>query len=291
MKTYTRILATCIATLSLAFGLTACNPKEKIDELLTPTSVEEAIAERRAQFAPTVSSPTIIQDGYLTVGLRTGETTAPFCIVESSGEVMGLDIDLASQIADAMGLKVRFVNVTSVEESLGVDCDIVMNVAVGDAGSATVVGNYSENASAFFYVGDYATLSAETLAGKTVGLQSGSVSQRLLSQTDLRMLETSYDNLNGAFEALAAGEVDFVCCDLYSGAYLASFYPSINFAGTLDVPTAEGIAVAADNTALQVNVQSALDTVSTNGLMTLVRIKWIGGMPNATNQTVVAGLE
>ena len=41
----------------------------------------------------------------------------------------------------------------------------------------------------------------------------------------------------------------------------------------------------------EVNVQSALDTVSTNGLMTLVRIKWIGGMPNATNQTVVAGLE
>ena len=111
-----------------------------------------------------------------------------------------------------------------------------------------------------------------------MGLQSGSVSQRLLSQTDLRMLETSYDNLNEAFEALAAGEIDFVCCDL-------------NFAGTLDVPTAEGIAVAADNTALQVNVQSALDTVSSNGLMTLVRVKWIGGMPNATNQTVVAGLE
>ena len=81
MKTYTRILATCIVTLSLAFGLTACNPKEKIDELLTPTSVEEAIAAREAQFAPTVSSPTIIQDGYPTVGLRTGETTAPFCIV------------------------------------------------------------------------------------------------------------------------------------------------------------------------------------------------------------------
>ena len=176
MKTYTRILATCIVTLSLALGLTACNPKEKIDELLTPTSVEEAIAAREAQFTPAVTSPTIIQDGYLTVGLRTGETTAPFCIVESSGEVMGLDIDLASQIADAMGLKVRFVNVTSVEESLGVDCDIVMNVAVGDAGSATVVGNYSENASAFFYAGGYATLSAEELAGRTVGLQSGSVS-------------------------------------------------------------------------------------------------------------------
>ena len=54
MKTYTRILATCIVTLSLALGLTACNPKEKIDELLTPTSVEEAIAAREAQFAPTV---------------------------------------------------------------------------------------------------------------------------------------------------------------------------------------------------------------------------------------------
>lgn len=291
MRTYIRILASCAVACAMALGMTACDPKGTIDGILTPTSVEEAIAAKEAQHAPTVSTPVILEEGYLTVGLRTAETTAPFCITQTGGEVMGMDIEIASLLADAMGLKVRFVNVTSVDAALGTECDIVMNVEVGNAGSATVVGAYSESASAVFRVGEAATLSTEDLAGRTVGLQGGSISQRLLSQTDLRMLETSYGNLNEAFEALAAGEVDYVCCDLYSGAYLASFYPGISLAGTLDVPTAEGIAVAADNTALQVNIQSALDTIQTNGLVALVRATWIAGMPNATNASVIQGLE
>lgn len=290
MKTRRTVLS-CAFALAMVFGLTACNPMETINGFLTPTSVADAIAAKQAQISPTVSSPVVIDEGYLTVGLRTAETTAPFCITQAGGEVMGMDIEIASQLADAMGLKVRFVNVTSVEQSLGTMCDIVMNVESAEAGGAIVVGAYAENASALFRVGDPATISAGDLYDKTVGLQNGSVSQRLLAQNDLRMLETGYDNLNEAFEALSAGAVDYVCCDLYSGAYLASFYDNISMSGTLDVPTAEGIAVAADNTTLQVNIQSALDTIQSNGLMGLVRAQWIDGMPNASNASVIAGLE
>ncbi len=286
-----RTIVSCALALCVACCLSACNPKEKLDELLTPTSVADAIAEKAAQTSPTIFSPTIIQDGYLTVGLRTAETTAPFCITQADGEVMGMDVEIASQIADALGLKVRFVNVTSIDSALGVECDIIMNVAAGDSGSAIVVGAYAENASALFRRGDPSIVAAADLEGKTVGLQTGSVSQHLIAQNDLRMLETSYENLNEAFDALAAGQVDYVCCDLYSGAYLASFYDDIYMAGTIDVPTAEGIAVAADNTTLQVNVQSALDTIQTNGLGALVRAKWIAGMANATNASQIQGLE
>ena len=212
MNTRGRTILSCAVALCMAFCLCACNPKEKIDELLTPTSVAEAIAAKTEENQPTVSTPAIIEDGYLTVGLRTAETTAPFCIVQSSGEVSGMDIEIASLLADALGLKVRFVNVVSVEASLGVDCDIVMNVAVGDAGGATVVGAYAENATALFRVGGSGIASADELYGATVGLQSGSVSQRALAEQGIGMYENSYDNLNEAFEALAAGEVQYVCC-------------------------------------------------------------------------------
>lgn len=290
MKTHRSTIISCAIALCLACCLTACNPLDQIDALFTPTSVADAMANKAAERQATVSTPDVIEEGYLTVGLYTAETTAPFCIAQPSGEVTGMDIELASMIADAMGLKVRFVNVTSVASALGVECDIVMNVAWGTVDGATVVGAYAENATALFHVGDSTVVDAESLYDATVGLQSGSVSQRLLSQNDLRMRESSYDNLNGAFEALAAGEVQYVCCDLYSGAYLASFYSSISLCGTLDVPAAEGIAVASSNTTLQVNVQSALDTIQTNGLFELVRIKWIGGMPNATDATRIKGL-
>ena len=44
MKTRMRIIMSCIVAICMACCLTACNPKEKIDEFLTPTSVEEAMA-------------------------------------------------------------------------------------------------------------------------------------------------------------------------------------------------------------------------------------------------------
>ena len=291
MKNRGRILMTCAVTICMALCLTACDPKEKIDEFLTPTSVEEAMAAKAAEANQLLSTPSIVEDGYLTVGLRTAETTAPFCITQASGEVMGIDIDLASMLADSLGLKVRFVNVTNVEAALGTQCDIVMHVGYGEAGSATVVGAYAESGTAIFCVGDASGITAEDLAERTVGLQTGSVSQRLVAQNDLRMYEVSYDNLNEAFAGLAAGDVEFVCCDLYSGAYLAAFYPDVNLVGTIDVPTAEGIAVAAGNTAVQVQIQSAVDNIQTNGQGELMRIKWIGGMPNATAATQIEGIE
>ena len=99
-----------------------------------------------------------------------------------------------------------------------------------------------------------------------------------------------FANLNEAFDALDAGTVDYVLCDAYSGAYLAAIHPGIACAGTINDPSAIGIGVASGNAELQTAVQGALEAISTNGVMGIVRSRWIGSMGNLSGESRVQGL-
>ena len=274
---------------NLDFGGFVDSVKESFDDFMNPVSYAEGRQAQIDKTQPAVSSPTVVLDGYLTVGIKNLDTIAPNYIENSDGTISGIDIDLASALAQEMGLKVRFVPVYNVGESLGTTCDIVMDVAAGEDATATVVGQYSEQATAFFHRGDPVTSAAADLYGKTVALQQGSVSQALLESSGLSMVESPYTNLNDAFKALDAGNVEYVLCDAYPGAYLASTFEGMSFAGTLDVPSSVGIGVSIYNTDLQAAVQSAYEKVNTNGLMAQIRGDWVGGMNNLSyaNQITV----
>ena len=92
----------------------------------------------------------------------------------------------------------------------------------------------------------------------------------VLNNTGLKMSQKSYASLNEAFDALANGEVDYVLCEAYPGAYLASLHKGIGFAGSLEVPVTSGVAVLTENAALATQVQTAFDTISQNGILQLV---------------------
>lgn len=264
-----------IAATALVLVLSGCS----VPFVSQHRSVEEAKAAKVAAFSPKVEPTAVVQEGYLTVGLRTNRAVVPMC-VESNGAVLGVDVDVASALADELGLKVRFVSVTNVSKALESECDVVMDVSAAESvSSGKVVGSYAETATAFFHRGDMGIAKVEDLSSKSVGLQAGSVSQKALASTSLVMTEKTFDNLNDAFAALSAGSIDYVLCDAYPGAYLASMSTNIYIAGTLDVPTSEGVAVGADNTALQAAVRDALAVVQSDGRADVIRSRWVGGMP------------
>ena len=260
------------------------------DDFMNPVSYDEGRQAQITRIAPAVSAPTVLVDGYLTVGIKTLDTLAPSYIANADGTISGLDIDLASAIAEEMGLKVRFVNVYDIGQSLGYTCDVVMDVAAGEDPYATVIGQYAETGTAFFYRGEPVTVGVADLYGKSVALQQGSVSQALLETSGLQMYQSPYNNLNEAFAALDAGVVDFVLCEAYPGAYLASTYEGLSCCGTLDVPSSLGIGVSVYNADLQNAVQTAYSKVDGNGLMGIIRRDWIGGMSNLSyaNQVQVS---
>ena len=250
------------------------------------TSVADARAAQLRSKASTLDSSAVIAPGYLTVGVKTAASSAPLCVEGEGGRVYGLDVDLAAALASEMGLKVRYVPVVD-QQSLGTDCDIIMDDKTEDASKVLIAGNYVESATSFFYRGAVTVLDVTDLNGKSVGLQSGSVSETVLNRTGLKMSQKSYVNLNEAFDALSAGEVDFVLCEAFPGAYLASLREGVAFAGALETPETSGIAVLASNAALSSAVQAAYDNISYNGIFELVRGRWVGSLPVLSADEVI----
>lgn len=285
-----RILALAAALL-VATGLSGCSIGPiNLDELLSGfPSVEEARAARRDELAPVVADTALKQAGTLTVGLPAAHG-APLAIFTEDGEATGISADIAHAVADELGISaVRFVSVSDVDSALAEQCDVVMGVEPDEGGSAQVLGSYAQSASAVFGRGDVtAPLDASSLAGASVGLQEGSVSAVLLDDYAVEVSRVHFPNLNEAFEALEAGEVSYVVCDAYAGAYLAGAYADIEFAGTLDDPVAVGVAVSSPELASAVG--GALETIQSNGVGDIARAIWVGDLPSLSTESRMTGL-
>ena len=258
----------------------------------TGTSVEEARVAKAGEHTSQLSSTDLVEAGKLTVGINTTSASAPFAIESSAGTLYGIDIDVASALADELGLTVRFVEVGGIDSALSEGtCDLVMDVSSGSSTTATIVGSYYESCPAFFAMGDTRVVTTDELNGKKVAVQEGSVSQGILGRSNLSMEQSTFINLNDAFEALHSGEVDFVLCDAYPGAYLAAAYEGASYVGAISTPTSYGMAVSTDKAELQAAVQQSFDTISGNGVMDVIRSVWVGGMPAISPDQVIQGIQ
>ena len=251
------------ASLSLALLLTGCDGLPGVQT----TSVPDAKAAHAASLSPKVDASALVEAGYLTVGLRTSSSTAPFCVTSDGSQVQGLDVELAYALGDELGLRVKFVDVSDAGSSLGQSCDVVMGMKGSDTNAAVLAGSYAESAAALFRRGSTGVAKIEDL-----------LSEKTLGNTGLVVERASYSNLNEAFADLEAGKVDYVLCDAYSGAYLAKAYDDISLAGTLDAPAAVGVGVARTNSELFSAVRSALEAIQSNGIMDLERTRWVGSL-------------
>ena len=260
-----------------------------IDEAIGDTSVAEARQQRSEDLLQLVSDSDLVTEGTLTVGIKVSETT-PLAITGTDDSYSGINVDIAYALADALGIaNVEFVSVTSASSSLGEDCDIVMGVEEGEDDGVTVVGDYAQSALGVFSADEVISvpISESDLAGATVGVQGSSVSQVALRSLGVDVTEETFTNLNEAFEALAEGTVDYVVCDAYAGAYLASIMGGASFAGTLDTPSSLGVGVLSTSTALLESVQGAMEEILSNGVASIARSRWVGEFPTLTESSQI----
>lgn len=260
-------------------------------------SVDQALATLAAEHAQSVPDSALVTAGTLTVGIDTKAEAVPLYIANAGGAIAGLDVDLASVLAGQMGLKVSFVSVSDPSTALGTTCDVVMNYSgTSTAGAAstgadvTTACSYAETAPALFGKDLSGTLSGSDLSGKKVGVQAGSKSASALEQTDLALQTTGYNNLNDAFSALESGDVDYVLCEAYPGAYLAQSYADISAGGILGNPIPKGIAVLGANADLKQGISDAFSTLQGSGTYDLIRARWVGDLPNLSTSDQVKGV-
>lgn len=256
------------------------------------TSVADAVALRNAQAKAqmSVSAPVVHQDGVLRVAVLTS-AGSPHVMEASDGTLQGIDVDVAAALAQQMGLGLELVPVSSVSEASAQGADVVLGVSPQDSGGLTVVSSYMEEAVGLF-CHDGADLSdAGALASQGVAVVSGTGAQRAVTAVPgLAAAQRPYDGIDAAFDALEAGEVACVACPAYEGAYIALGHPGISMAGTVDVPRTVGAGVERGNTELVSAVQDSLDAVGSNGVLALIRSRWVGDLPTLTADSLIGDL-
>ena len=253
-------------------------------------SVEDAEAAAQERLMPSVSSSALKEEGTLTVGIKQ-DVQLPMAGTDSSGSLQGLDIDLASDVATKLGLKVRFERVDDAVSALAGDCDLVMDVEGGEADGVAMVGSYAETAYGVFGRNASGLATSDSMNGKRVAVQLGSAAQSALSKSGLQVQMAYASNINECFHMLEAGEADYAVCGAYQGAYLARTIEKISFCGNVGEIGTLGIGVSSSDTELISAVQDALDEAESDGTYDLIRARWLGGMGHLGAATEVAGTE
>lgn len=251
-------------------------------------SVSEATAEAQAKMVPQVSAVALHEEGTLVVGIKQ-DVQLLMSIISDAGTFQGLDIDLASDIAQHLGLKVRFVSVEDAADGFSQGCDIVMDMTDGEEDGVSVVGTYAESALAAFGRNVDGTLTADQMGGKRVAVQMGSEAQSVMSHAEPSVTVAMAINLNDCFHMLEAGEADYVVCSAYQGAFLARYIAKISYGGTIGDIAKIGIGVEASNTELASAITNAEAAVEQDGTYGLIRQKWLDGVPHLDGTTAISG--
>lgn len=278
MTSAARRVAAGACALLLAAALGGCS-------LFTPSRAEVEPDTVRAK----VSAPSIIEDGVLTVGMVTSD--APQAMSGSDSRLIGYNVDVACALAHKLGLDVKVVNASDPASALkDGEADIFVGASVDDAPDGIeLAGTVFSDASALFAKGGADGLSADSLAGATVGVQDASAAQDALASANIGATTETFPNVNKCFEALASGKVQYVACDATAGAYLARAYTGATFAGIVSSVSTYGIAGPASGE-LADAVQDAYDSLNQDGTLEALHGVWYGGLPISLSNEVLSGV-
>ena len=265
---------------AMAMGLSGCS-------LTTPTRAEVEPEPVKA----TLGAEDLIEDGVLTVAMDM--TDAPQAMTDQEGKPSGYYADIARLLAERMGLDLRVVSSADVTGSLSKGkADLYIGARSGED-DVVESGVLVQNASSIFAKSadgsrEVPTVSATTLQGAVVAVQSDSAAQDAMDSAGIDTTLKTKSNVNECFEALA-DEVDYVACDSTAGAYLARAYPGTVFVGTI-APMVSYDAIAASGTDLADQAMGILEDALSDGTLEAIFRLWYGDLPFSLDDLALDGV-
>lgn len=244
---------------------------------------EKPAAEEPATEEPAAADYKLVEPGKLTVG---SDLDFPPMEMLEGDKPTGFDVDLMTAIAKEMGLEVSYLPPQEFDALLAsVNADkfdvVASSLTINDERKKEVVFTepyFDSNQSIAMRAGStYAK--PEDLAGKKIGVQSGTTGQQW-AEENLKPAGATivpFSKTSEAFAALEASNVDAVVNDLPITADIVK-----NSEGKLtvvnEIPTGEqyGFAVALDNGTLATAINEALAKVKASGEYDRIYEKWIG---------------
>ncbi|HEY0186758.1 MAG TPA: ABC transporter substrate-binding protein [Cellulomonas sp.] len=220
-----------------------------------------------------------------TLTLCTNPPFEPF-VTEEDGEIGGLDVALATEVADDLGvqLTVRSTAFEGLQSGADLDtgaCDIIAaGITITPERAAKI--DFSEpyfDADQGLLVPEGSDLdSAESLAGKKVGVQQATTGETWAQDNGLETIQ--FEDLGLQIQALKTGQIDAAVNDVaVLGTFVGDGYEiSANFS------TGEqyGIGVKQGNTAMLDAVNSTLDRIRADGTYDALYTEYIGAAPSDT---------
>jgi polar amino acid transport system substrate-binding protein len=230
---------------------------------------------------PQVEPPVIAEAGVLKVAI---DRDYPPFAGEDAGRVVGIDVDVASAIAERLGLEVELVDVEpeGIPERLDAgDVDIALAalpITTAVLADVSFAGSYMKNGPAFFSATE-TTETVRTLAGKRIGVQTGSIAYWTLAGLYGEDSVVTYPVLKDAIVDAEEGNLDLVAGDAAVTAYIVRDYPSLRFVEQLGYADPLGVAVAKEADELEDVVRATLDELDSDGVLSTIRVKWLGDLP------------
>ncbi len=226
----------------------------------------------------TVSSPTIIEDGVLRVGVDA--ESSPLAGM-SNDDIIGIDVDVAASIADELGLKLSIVDVGS-DPAGAVDSgnvDIVMGVNEDSDAfeSLWTTEEYLPKGVVLFALGSSDAQAPSTSDDVKIAAQISSTSAWAVTNSFGDQALTSTTNLQEAFSYLESGNVNYVAADAVIGMYAARVQDvDVTAVALLTAPSGYHVGVSKENADLQTAVGDALNTLIDGGVVNIIETKWLG---------------
>ncbi|WP_286034167.1 amino acid ABC transporter substrate-binding protein [Fusobacterium necrogenes] len=236
-----------------------------------------------SSFGADKSLEEIKKKGYFIVGLDA--TFAPMGFRDEKGEIVGLDIDLAKEVAKRMGVEARFKPSewdAIIFELRSKNIDMVWNgMTVTPAREKQVAFTkpYLTDNQIIFTRKGTEPAKVQDLAGKVVGVQLGSSGAQSVEDNPIRKeikeLKKYATNVEALLD-LEAGRLDAVVMDEISGEYYNAKKSTLTY--SVETLADENYAVALrkqDKTLLN-EINKLLDEMKKDGTFDKIVEKWLG---------------
>jgi polar amino acid transport system substrate-binding protein len=265
------------------------------------------------KLTPKVSPPTIAKAGVLRAAV---DLSYPPFAGTVKGQLVGLDVDVASAIAEQLGLKLELVDAKpaaaaamltsgSVDVALGgltIDSAVSSQIAfagtyISDApaifaatvatrsapatGSATATGAAPATAAAAPRPpspSQSPTATLQGLAGRRIAVQGGSLAYWILLDTYGEEQLSVVATLDEALRAAADGKADVAAGDALVGTYMLSSFPTVAYAGQIGSAYPLGVGVSQAKPQFEAQVRTILDKLASEGVLVTLRRKWFGDL-------------
>lgn len=224
--------------------------------------------------------PEIQKSGVVRFGIDAG--FLPFAGIDASGEFVGLDVQVARELAGRMGLRAEFIQIGAdrfYDTLQAKQCDAVISALTPDAIRLRDFA-YTE---AYFDAGLVLVVPAASaskldgLKGRTLAVETGSegdVRARWLARRTVGLRVLERDTPDEAMQAVEVGLADAALTDTATARQSVAAHPALRL-GSRQTSTPYVIAVRADSPDLLRALDKALAQVKADGTVEGILARWL----------------